>query len=107
MSKFSDEGAAYSVGREELVRGARLVRLRVPEHEADRCCKELGSVVAWFNMLSEVDTEGVDPVLYGGVPRLSQVRDDVVDDGGIRDQVLSHSEAGTEAGCFFVKRVIE
>lgn len=107
MSKFSDEGAAYSVGREELVRGARLVRLRVPEHEADRYCKELGSVVALFNMLSEVDTEGVDPVLYGGAPRLSQVRDDVVDDGGIRDQVLSHSEAGTEAGCFFVKRVIE
>ena len=107
MKKFSGREAAYRVGHEELARGARSVRLRVPEHEIDRYCRELGSVVAWFNMLSEVDTAGVDPVLYGGAPRLSQARDDVVDDGGIRDQVLSHSEAGTEAGCFFVKKVIE
>ncbi|AAV86909.1 glutamyl-tRNA amidotransferase [Anaplasma marginale str. Dawn] len=106
MSKLSD-GAAYSVGHEELARAARLVRLRVPEHEVDRYCEELGNVVAWFNMLSEVDTSGVDPVLYGGAPGPSQVRDDVVDDGGIRDQVLSHSEVGTEAGCFFVQKIIE
>ncbi|ACZ48976.1 putative tRNA amidotransferase [Anaplasma centrale str. Israel] len=106
MKKSSDR-AAVCVGREELARTARLVRLRISEHEIDRYCEELGSVVAWFNMLSEVDTTGVDPVLHGGAPGPLQTRHDTVDDGGMRDQVLACSEVGTEAGCFFVKKVIE
>ncbi|MCU7611787.1 Asp-tRNA(Asn)/Glu-tRNA(Gln) amidotransferase subunit GatC [Anaplasma capra] len=104
MAKFAEPAR---VSHTELARAARLVRIRVPETEIERYCQELGNVVSWFNTLSEVDTSGVDPVLYGGRPGSLPTRDDVVDDGGIRDQVLACSEVGSEAKCFFVKKVIK
>ncbi|MGN7678833.1 MAG: Asp-tRNA(Asn)/Glu-tRNA(Gln) amidotransferase subunit GatC [Anaplasma sp.] len=94
------------VDRQELEKVAKLVKLKVPESEVERYCRELSSVVTWFSVLSEVNTEGVSPMLHGALGELP-TRDDVVDDGGIRDQVLSHSEVGSEAGYFFVQKVLK
>ncbi|MGN7661010.1 MAG: Asp-tRNA(Asn)/Glu-tRNA(Gln) amidotransferase subunit GatC [Anaplasma sp.] len=93
------------VDRQALEKAAKLVRLRVPESEVEHYCRELSGVVTWFSVLSEVNTEGVSPVLHGALGELP-MRDDVVDDGGIRDQILSHSEVGSEAGYFFVRKVL-
>jgi len=50
---------------EALVRHiARLARIDVPEGEAGRLASELAAIVAYFDKLAELDTEGVEPLVH-------------------------------------------
>ncbi|WP_249549204.1 Asp-tRNA(Asn)/Glu-tRNA(Gln) amidotransferase subunit GatC [Anaplasma phagocytophilum] len=95
-----------SVSRDELARVSKLVRLQIPEEEVDTYCRQLADVVSWFDMLAEVDTIDVDPVLHGGVHSVLPLRQDEVHEGDMRDQILCNASS-SEMGFFVVKKVVE
>ena len=84
---------------------AKLARIRVDEDELARLGSELGAIIQWVEQLNEVDVEGVEP-LTGAVATRLRMRDDVVTDGGKRDDVLANA-TDTERGYFTVPKVVE
>ncbi len=86
-------------------RVAKLARIRVPEERLPSLAGELNGILDWIEQLNEVDVEGVEP-LTSVVEATLPMRDDVVTDGGIRDQVLVNAPVA-EHGFFAVPKVIE
>jgi aspartyl-tRNA(Asn)/glutamyl-tRNA(Gln) amidotransferase subunit C len=84
---------------------ARLARIAVSDAEVRALAPELNNILGWVEQLQEVDVEGVEP-MTAVIPNRLRLRDDVVNDGGIRDQVLANAPAA-EHGFFAVPKVIE
>ncbi len=84
---------------------ARLARIGVEDHEIGQLQGELNSILGWIEQLSEVDVEGVAPMV--GVEQAAlRLRDDVVTDGAALEAVLSN--APDRAGAFYaVPKVVE
>ena len=90
----------------ETVRNiAFLARIKVPEDELDALAGELANIVDWVEQLSGVDTEGIEP-MTSVVEMTLHERDDVVDDGGRREDVLANAPE-REDGFFAVPKVVE
>lgn len=90
----------------ETVRNiAFLARIKVPEDELDALAGELSNIVDWVEQLSGVDTEGIEP-MTSVVEITLHERDDVVDDGGRREDVLANAPE-REDGFFAVPKVVE
>lgn len=84
---------------------ARLARIAITDEEASRIAPELENIIGWIEMLGEVDTTGVEP-MTAVIANTLRLRDDVVDDGGIRDQLMANAPQA-EHGFFTVPKVIE
>jgi aspartyl-tRNA(Asn)/glutamyl-tRNA(Gln) amidotransferase subunit C len=84
---------------------ARLARIAVSDGEVRALAPELNNILGWVEQLQEVDVEGVEP-MTAVIPNALRLREDVVTDGGIRDQVLANAPAA-EHGFFAVPKVIE
>ncbi|HEY0436142.1 MAG TPA: Asp-tRNA(Asn)/Glu-tRNA(Gln) amidotransferase subunit GatC [Phenylobacterium sp.] len=84
---------------------ARLARIAEPEERLEPLARELTGIMAWIEQLSEVDTDGVEP-MTSAVHTPLPMRDDVVTEGGDPEKVLSN--APKRAGDFFVvPKVVE
>lgn len=87
---------------------ASLARIRLEEEEVARMQVELNGILGWIEQLQAVDTEGVEP-MAGGAPTgqpAMRMREDVVTDGGIREQILAN--APDRQGAYFaVPKVVE
>ncbi len=84
---------------------ARLARIAEPEDRLETLAKELSGIMNWIEQLSEVDTDGVEP-MTSAVHMPAPMRDDVVTEGGDPEVVLSNSPK--RAGNFFVvPKVVE
>jgi aspartyl-tRNA(Asn)/glutamyl-tRNA(Gln) amidotransferase subunit C len=84
---------------------ARLARIAMSDAEVEALVPELNNILGWVEQLSEVDTDGVEP-LTAVIDNRLRLRDDVVRDGGYRDDVLANAP-GAEHGFFAVPKVIE
>ncbi|MGK6320054.1 Asp-tRNA(Asn)/Glu-tRNA(Gln) amidotransferase subunit GatC [Sphingomonas sp. DT-204] len=84
---------------------ASLARIAITEEEAERLAPELANILGWIEQLGEVDTSSVQP-MTAVIPNHLRLRDDVVTDGGVRDQVLANAPQA-EHGFFTVPKVIE
>lgn len=84
---------------------ARLSRIAVPEDRLEALVGELNGILAWIEQLNEVDVEGVAPMTTPVAMSLP-MREDVVTDGNIRDQVLANAPRA-EDGFFVVPKVVE
>ena len=84
---------------------ARLARIAMSDAEVEALVPELNNILGWVEQLGEVDTEGVEP-LTAVIDNRLRLRDDVVSDGGYRDEVLANAP-GAEHGFFAVPKVIE
>jgi aspartyl-tRNA(Asn)/glutamyl-tRNA(Gln) amidotransferase subunit C len=84
---------------------ARLARVGIEDDEVARLQGELNSILGWIEQLSEVDIEGVAPMV--GVEQAAlRLRDDVVTDGAAPEAVLSN--APDRVGPFYaVPKVVE
>jgi aspartyl/glutamyl-tRNA(Asn/Gln) amidotransferase subunit C (EC 6.3.5.-) len=106
----SIEGAAkVSLDAETVRRIAALARIRVREEEVARLQGELNHILAWIEQLSEVRTEGVEP-LPGAMRMTLTMREDVVSDGDLHDAILANApdRADNAMGSFFaVPKVVE
>ena len=84
---------------------ARLARIGIEENEIGRLQGELNSILGWIEQLSEVDVEGVAPMV-GAEQMALRLRADVVTDGEVQEEVLSN--APDRAGAFYaVPKVVE
>lgn len=94
-----------ALDQETVRRIAALARIKVPEENLAPLAGELNNILGWIEQLSEVDTEGVEP-MTSVVETLAPQRDDKVTDGGVPDKVLRN--APQAQGAFFtVPKVVE
>ena len=84
---------------------ARLARISVSDEEVAALAPELSNILGWIEQLQEVDVAGIQP-MTAVIPNALRLRDDVVTEGGIRDDVLKNAPAA-EHGFFAVPKVIE
>ena len=77
-----------SVTKDDVKKVARLSRIAVPEVKLETLAGELSGIMGWIEQLNEVDVEGVEPMTSVVAAKLP-MRDDVVSDGSIQEQVLA------------------
>ena len=94
-----------SVSPEQVRHIAKLARIAMSEEELERLVPELNNILGWIEQLAEVNTDGVEP-LTAVIDQKLRLRDDVVNDGNIRDQVLANAPEA-QHGFFAVPKVIE
>ena len=93
------------VNAEQVRHVAKLARIAMSEAEVDALVPELNNILGWVDQLAAVDTEGVEP-LTAVIDLKLRLRDDVVDDGDIRDAILLNAP-DAQHGFFAVPKVIE
>jgi aspartyl-tRNA(Asn)/glutamyl-tRNA(Gln) amidotransferase subunit C len=99
-----------SVTIEQVRHIAKLARVAMSDDELARLEPELNNILGWIEQLSEVDTDGVEP-LATVVDQKLRLRDDVIDadpltGGNVRDAVLANAP-DAQHGFFAVPKVIE
>ena len=94
-----------SLDKNDVRRVAFLARIRVEEEDLQPVAEDLNNIIAWVEQLSEVDTEGVQPLTSVEAMAMPQ-REDKVTDGGDPDRVLGN--APDRVGDFYaVPKVVD
>jgi aspartyl-tRNA(Asn)/glutamyl-tRNA(Gln) amidotransferase subunit C len=94
-----------SVSPEQVRHIAKLARIAMSDEELDKLLPELNNILGWVEQLGEVNTDGIEP-LTAVIDQKLRLRDDVVNDGNIRDQILANAPEA-QHGFFAVPKVIE
>ena len=94
-----------SVDQTTVRRIAKLARIKVSEDAVPALEGELNAILEWIEMLNEVDTKGVQP-MTAVVETSMKKRDDVVNKGGIPDDIMANAPA-SEDHFFMVPKVVE
>lgn len=84
---------------------AKLARIAVSDAEVEALAPELSNILGWIEQLQQVDVAGVEP-MTAVIPNQLRLRDDVVTEGDIRDEILANAPLA-EHGFFAVPKVIE
>ncbi len=93
------------LSREEVLHIARLARIALTEEEITRFSEQLSNLLENFEILQQVDTEGVPPTAQS-VEMTSVMRDDEVAPSFPPDDILANAPR-READCFRVRAVLE
>jgi aspartyl-tRNA(Asn)/glutamyl-tRNA(Gln) amidotransferase subunit C len=94
-----------SVSIEQVRHIAKLARIAMSDEEIERLAPELNNILGWVEQLGEVNTDGIEP-LTAVIDQKLRLRDDVVTEGNIRDEVLANAPEA-QHGFFAVPKVIE
>ena len=94
-----------SVNPEQVRHIAKLARIAMSDGEIEALVPELNNILGWVDQLSQVNTDGVEP-LTAVIANTLRLREDVVTDGNVRDDVLANAPSA-EHGFFAVPKVIE
>ena len=94
-----------SVNAEQVRHVAKLARIAMSDAEVEAMVPEFNNILHWVEKLAAVDTEGVEP-LTAVIDQKLRLRDDVVNDGNVRDAVLANAP-DAQHGFFAVPKVIE
>ena len=94
-----------SLTKEEVTKVARLARLKMSDNELEEMLSPLNRILGWVEQLSEVDTDNVEP-LASTVEMKTKFREDVINDGNYRDDILANAPETLE-GFFVVPKVVE
>ena len=97
--------AHMSVDTAQVRHIAKLARIAMSDEAIEALVPELNNILGWVEQLSAVDTEGVEP-LTAVIDQKLRLRDDVIDDGNVRDKVLANAP-NAQHGFFAVPKVIE
>ena len=82
-----------------------LGRIRLTEEERRACEADLQSIISYFDQLSDLDTEGVEPLSHA-FPVANVMREDVVMPSMAPEEILANAPREKD-GCFMVHRVME
>ena len=94
-----------SVTNEQVRHIARLARIAMSDDEIERLAPELNNILGWVEQLGQVNTDVVEP-LTAVIDQKLRLRDDVVTEGDIRDDILANAPEA-QHGFFAVPKVIE
>lgn len=93
------------IDRPLLDKIAHLARLDFDEKDAEKMMQDMNAIVDWVEKLSEVDTEGVEPLTTMS-HEVNVTREDVVKQHITREQALSNAPQ-KDPEYFRVPKVIE
>lgn len=94
-----------SIDTETARRVAKLARIKVEDEALPALANEFNAILGFVEQLTEVDVEGVEPMVSVTPMRLKR-REDVVTEGDQADKVLSNAPDARE-GFFAVPKVVE
>lgn len=94
-----------SVDEKTVRKVAKLARLAVPEERLAPMAGELNKILAWVEQLGELDVKNVEPMTSVAQMRLMR-RADVVNDGGIADDLMKNAPNAID-NYFTVPKVVE
>lgn len=94
-----------SVDQNTVRKIASLARIKVEESDLPKLEGELNEILNWIEMLSEVDTQDVEP-MTSAVHMEMKKRHDEVTRGGNPDDIVANAPA-SEDHFFLVPKVIE
>ena len=94
-----------SVNADQVRHVAKLARIAMSDAEVEAMVPEFNNILGWVEQLAEVGTEGIEP-LTAVIDQTLRLRDDIVDDGDCRDDVLRNAP-DAQHGFFAVPKVIE
>ena len=94
-----------SVDAATVRRIAHLARIAVADNEIEPLRGELNAILAFVEQLGEVNVDGVEP-MTSVTPMAMKMREDVVNDGNIADDIVRNAPA-TEHHYFVVPKVVE
>jgi aspartyl-tRNA(Asn)/glutamyl-tRNA(Gln) amidotransferase subunit C len=93
------------LSREEVLHIAHLARVGLTESEIDRLSEQLSNLLESFEVLQQVDTEGVEPTAQS-VALQSVMRDDEAAPSFPVSDILANAPR-REGDCFRVRAVLE
>ncbi len=89
-----------SIDKDTAAKVAKLARIKVEDAALPALAEEFNAVLGFIEQLSEVDVEGVEPMVSVTPMRLKR-REDVVTDGNMQDKILSNAPDAREG--FFLR----
>ncbi|WP_343562549.1 Asp-tRNA(Asn)/Glu-tRNA(Gln) amidotransferase subunit GatC [Kiloniella sp. b19] len=94
-----------SVDKATVAKIAKLARIRVEEDKQEALSDELSKILDWVEQLSEIDTDGVEP-MTSVVEMFQPQRTDEVNDGGYAKRVTSNAPESAH-DFYAVPKVVE
>lgn len=82
-----------------------LAKLELSPEEKEQAKKDMGSMLDYIDKLSELDTQGVEPMSHV-FPVKNVFREDIVTNGDMREDILKNAP-GQKDGMFVVPRTFE
>ena len=92
------------ISRAEVEQVALLARLRLSDEELDRMTSQLGDILEYINLLSELDTEAIEPMAHAS-EIVNVLRDDVVRPSLEREAALANAPHH-DGQCYLVPAVL-
>lgn len=94
-----------SMDAKTVSRVASLAHIKLRDGETEKYTAELDGIMKWIEMLSSVDTDGVEPL--ANVANIDlRARQDEITDGGYQEEILKNAPEDLQ-GYFVVPKVIE
>ena len=94
-----------SIDKTTVSKIAHLARIKVADEQLQGLADELSSILSWVESLNRLDTDKTEP-LSSVTGNQFPMRDDVVDDGEIAEQILAGAPEKI-SGFFVVPKVVE
>ena len=93
------------IDKNQVKKVAKLSRISLDGNKIDSLSKDLDSILTFVEKLNELDTKEIK-TLKSIADKTLEARNDIVDDGKIKDDVLKNSPEKNE-DFFIVPKVIE
>ena len=93
------------IARSDVEYVAALAQLKLDDAAADRLVGELGEILAYMDLLNELDTEGVEPMMHA-LEVTNIYRDDVTAPSLPREAALQNAPR-TDGAYFLVPRILD
>ena len=93
-----------SISRQEVEKVSLLGRLMLSEAELDTMTHQLGDILAYMELLGEVDTQGVEPMAHA-LDVSNAFREDLVQKSLDREEALANAPH-RDAECYLVPAVL-
>ena len=93
------------IDKNQVKKVAKLSRISLEDNKIDSLSKDLDSILTFVEKLNELDTKEIK-TLKSIAHKTLEARNDIVDDGKIKDDVLKNSPEKNE-DFFIVPKVIE
>ena len=94
-----------SIDKNQVKKVAKLSRISLDDNKLESLSKDLASILNFVEQLNKLDTEQTEP-LTSIVDKKLEPRNDKINDGKIKDQILKNSPDKNEE-FFIVPKVVE
>lgn len=103
--KKDSTGVLELITKKEVEHVAKLARLELTEDEKEKFTRQFSNILDYFNQLSEVNTENIEPMAHA-IPMVNVMREDKVKLSYSRDEIIANAPL-EENGFFKVPRITE